>query len=84
MTRLIRFYGRMSVEGVVSPEYEDQAVMIVSARSSRLMLKERRAFSSSFYKLWTWLNERHAKRASKLVAVQYSNLMSMKMGSSKC
>ena len=30
--RLIRFYGAMSVEGVIAPDYEDQAIMILTAR----------------------------------------------------
>ena len=32
--RLIRFYGIMSVDDVVAPDFEDQAIMILSARLS--------------------------------------------------
>ena len=28
---LIRFYGAMSAEGVIAPDYEDQAIMVLSA-----------------------------------------------------
>ena len=46
-TRLIQFYGGMSVEGVVSPEYEDQALMIASARLSRPVLKRKGMHSAA-------------------------------------
>ena len=52
-TLRIRFYGGMSVEGVISPDYEGCALITFSARLSRLMLNEGRAFSSLFSKLWT-------------------------------
>ena len=45
-TLLLRFYGGMSVEGVMSPDYEGHALITFSARLSRLMLNEGRAFSS--------------------------------------
>ena len=42
--RLIPFYGIMSVEGVVAPDYEDQAIMILAARLSPAILQEGREF----------------------------------------
>ena len=69
-------------EGVVSPEYKEQALMIVNVRLTRLMLKEGRAYREYFSKLWTWLNELYAERSTKLIAAQYPALMSMKMTAS--
>ena len=82
-TRLIPFYGGMSVEGVISPDYEDQPLMMVSASMSRPVLKEVLAFGSLLSKLWTWLNKWYAQHTSKLIAVQYSNLMAIKISSSE-
>ena len=57
-TRLIQFYGGMSVEGVVSPEYEDQALMIASARLSRPVLKRKGMHSAAHSRKYGrgWIN----------------------------
>ena len=73
----------MTVDGVISSEYEDHTLMIVTARLSCPMLKEGRAFTSTFKGLWTWLNERYEKRSSKLIATHYLTLMAIKMSSSE-
>ena len=71
----------MSVEGVISPDYEGQALMILTARSCRPMLNKGRNFSDTFATLWNWLNERHAKRPGKLTSVHYSKLIAIKIAS---
>ena len=76
--RLIRFYGAMSMEGVIAPDYEDQAI-ILTARLSPAILQEGRDFCESFTDMWKWLNERHEKSSSKLNVVHYSKLAMIKM-----
>ena len=57
--------------------------MIVFARLSCPTPKEGRTFSGSFAKLWGWLDERYAKRSTKLTAAQYLSLMSLMMNASE-
>ena len=63
---LHRFAVTHSVEGVIAPDYEDQAIMILMARLSPAILQEGCDFCESFTDMWEWLNERHEKRSSKL------------------
>ena len=78
-SRLIRFYGAMTVEGVVAPEFKDQAIMILAARLSPDILLEGRDFGESFTDMWKWLNERHEKRSVKVTNFHYSLLIAIKM-----
>ena len=82
-SRLLWFYVGMSPEGVVLLENEVQSPMILSARLSRPMMKEGRAFDNSYPALWKWLNERYEKLSATLISANYSNLVAMKMTASE-
>ena len=76
---MLRFYCAMAPEGVVSPEYEDQAMIILTARLSRSIQRECREHDEHFHGLWLGLCDTHAKRADKIAGNQYSELMRIKM-----
>ena len=69
----------MTVDGVVAPEFEDQAIMILTARLSADFLLEGREFGETFTGMWKWLNDRHEKRSAKVTKFHYSLLIAIKM-----